>query len=477
MKNYIGQSLWLTVLLTVLLVAISVFSKETSLAGFNLRKFDLFSDVRPARVVSDPGALDSLLLDSLSMATPDTLVIADPGASDSLMQGPFPPVDSIYFGKIFEDYSFRQDGLNRFYAAIDSIGSHRHAVRVAFFGDSFVEGDILIGDLRDTLQSVWGGGGVGFVPITSEVAQFKRTIQHEYRGWNTFSIVKNSDSGQPFGINGFVYRPNPEAKIHYKGANYFRHTRSWSEVRLFYQTENDLMFVWQNAGMPPQEAVLAAKTGNINVWKWGQAGIQEFAIRFPQTDSLRVYGASLESGPGFYIDNFSVRGNTGGRLKLIKPAIARQFDAYQHYDLIVLQLGLNAATDNLRNIGWYRHELDLTFAHIRACFPDRPILIVGVPDRAGKIDGELVTLPSVPAITGMQRDLARKYGFLFFDLYHGMGGAGAMLRLANAKPMLANKDYTHLTHEGGKMMGHLFAELFLEEQARYNAKQNDASVQ
>ena len=112
---------------------------------------------------------------------------------------------------------------------------------------------------------------------------------------------------------------------------------------------------------------------------------------------------------------------------MIKPDVAQQFDRYQKYDLIVLQVGLNAVTNSLNNIKWYQAELDRTFSHLSACFPDRPILIVSVGDRANKIGTELKTMRSVPAIVAMQRDLARKHGFLFYDLYFGMGGPGSIM--------------------------------------------------
>lgn len=473
MKNYIGQTFWLCALVLTGMIGLSLVPEPFSIGDWQLRKMDIFADIRSDMPVWIP--------DTVALAGPDTLGYfeADTLAADSLLRtdsvlthAPFPPVDSMFFGSTIEDYSSDQQGLTRFYAAIDSIRSHERTVRVAFYGDSFVEGDILIGDLRDTLQTVWGGAGVGFVPITSEVARFKRTLVHEYRGWKPYSIVKDRDAHVPFGINGFVYKPEPEAKVHYEGAKYFKHTRQWSQVRLFYSTRRDLKFVWQNEGQGPQEDVLPAKSGGINVWKWGlpTPDIHAFAMRFPETDSLYVYGATLESGPGFYIDNFSVRGNTGGPLKRIRPDIARQFDRYQHYDLIVIQVGLNAVTNSLNNINWYRTELDRTFSHLQACFPGKPVLVVSVGDRANKQGTELVTMKSVPYIVAMQRDLARNHGFLFYDLYHGMGGPGSIIAMAEHKPMLANKDYTHLTHDGGRVIGYMFAKLFLEEQRKYFTK-------
>lgn len=383
-----------------------------------------------------------------------------------------PMVDSSLFGQIIEDYTFDKKGLSSFFAAIDSIRSHQRTVRVAFYGDSFVEGDILLGDLRDTLQTRWGGEGVGFVPITSEVAQFKRTFKHQYKGWISHSIVKRDGNQRPFGLNGFVYVPSPAATIHYEGADYFKHTRYWSHVRLFYSAERPVSFRWQSEGYEPKEERLPANPGIIKAWKWElpTPAIRDIAFQFPDTPGLLLYGAALEGGPGIYWDNFSVRGNSGGPLLRISPEVIQQFDRYQRYDLVVVQLGLNAVTNTLTNINWYQAELDRTFKHIRTCFPGKPILIVSVGDRGGKIGTELATMRGVPAIAAMQRNLARKYGYLFYDLYHGMGGAGTMIRFAQHRPRWANLDYTHLTHEGGRIVGYEFAHLFLEEQAKYRSQ-------
>lgn len=460
MKNYLGQTLGLVLLVAVFLTGLSLLPDGLSIDGFPLKKMDIFSDIRADKA-------ETLPVDSFEMAI-DSLPL-EPVVPDST--GIMPPVDPALYGKIFEDYSPEQQGLDRFFAAVEAIKTSGKTVRVAFFGDSFVEGDILLGDLRDTLQTLWGGNGVGYAPITSEVARFKRTLVHRYENWETYSIVKDYRSQQPFGINGFVYQPKAQAFVHYEGADYFRHTRRWTNLRLFYQTDSSAHFVWQNLNSPPQTDSLPASGGKLGVWPWrGQS--RAFALRFDEPDSnLILYGATLESGPGFYLDNFSVRGNSGGRLKLIRPDLARQFDATQQYALIVVQLGLNAVTPKLDNIGWYRAELDATFSHLRKCFPDKLILVISVADRAGKVDGELATLPAVPVITTMQRELAQEHGFLFYDMYMGMGGPGAMIDFADRRsPALANKDYTHLTHAGGQEMGYLFARLFLEAQQDYKKR-------
>jgi len=472
MKGY--KTFLLALLVAIFTLFLSLVPKGLSIGGFTLRKMDILADIRKG--IAPPADTLPVLADSAAMIPADSAYGVAPLPDSSEVNAALgavilPSVDTVLYGRTIEDYTPSQHGLDAFFAAVDSIPTHGRTVRVAFYGDSFVEGDILIGDLRDTLQSLWGGAGVGFVPITSEVARFKRTLKHDYKGWTPHSIVKKDSNTLPYGINGFVYVPTPEAKVHYEGADYFRHTQRWSTVRLFYSAEQSVPFVWQNEGASPTESVLPA--GQIKQWKWGigQPNIRAYAMRFPNSNGLLLYGAALESGPGFYLDNFSLRGNSGGPLGRLQPDIVQKFDNYQHYDLIVVQVGLNAVTNDLTNIRWYEAELQRTFKHLRTCFPHKPILIVSVSDRGDKVGSELATMRGVPAIAAMQRRLARKQGLLFFDLYHAMGGSGTMIRFAQQRPRLANLDYTHLTHEGGRVMGQMFAGLLLGEQKKWRVKQ------
>ena len=57
---------------------------------------------------------------------------------------------------------FDTTGMRGMRAFCDTLLNARRPVRIAFFGDSFVEGDILTADLREKLQLAYGGGGTGF---------------------------------------------------------------------------------------------------------------------------------------------------------------------------------------------------------------------------------------------------------------------------------------------------------------------------
>ncbi|MCR6720156.1 MAG: hypothetical protein NVV59_07580 [Chitinophagaceae bacterium] len=60
----------------------------------------------------------------------------------------------------------------------------RGKVRIAYFGDSMIEGDLMSQTLRKLMQEQFGGQGVGFVPITSQVSHFRQTVSAVFSsGW------------------------------------------------------------------------------------------------------------------------------------------------------------------------------------------------------------------------------------------------------------------------------------------------------
>ncbi len=67
-------------------------------------------------------------------------------------------------------------GMTRFYQALDQLAKAPRPVRIAYFGDSFIEADILTADLREMLQQKYGGCGVGFVTITSMTSGFRPAV-------------------------------------------------------------------------------------------------------------------------------------------------------------------------------------------------------------------------------------------------------------------------------------------------------------
>jgi DNA-binding protein YbaB len=178
-----------------------------------------------------------------------------------------------------------------------------------------------------------------------------------------------------------------------------------------------------------------------------------------KADSTVFYGAALEGSKGIVLDNFSLRGSSGVSLRYIPEQTLKAFRSKRPYDLIILQYGLNVATEKGRNYDYYRIGMNKSIAHIKKCFPEAAILMLGVGDRSYKTEeGELKTMPGVKNLIQYQKVIASESSVAFWNMFQAMGGEGAMVKMVHAKPSLANYDYTHINFRGGKYLAGLLYE-------------------
>lgn len=369
----------------------------------------------------------------------------------------------------FEDFTPNQNGLKLFAAAIASIKKQKQKVRIGFFGDSFIEGDMLTADIRDSLQYKYGGKGVGFVPITSPVAGFRTTVLHEFENFESYSAVGKRDANVRLGISGTCDIPLANNKLHYtlpyrnKAYDYF------SKANLFYSnSSNDSIDFKYTLNDSVKKAQLLP--GLVGSYQLESKYARNLSFEFSPNKNINLYGVSFETNEGIYLDNFGMRGNSGVGLGYVNAKIYKAFDAKLHYQLIVLQYGLNAMSDKDTNISWYEKSMNLTIKNMKQAFPNAAILLVSVSDRGTKINGKIVTVPNVFNFVNMQRRLAMQNKILFWNMFDAMGGEGTMAKWVTAKKPLANKDYTHLTFRGGKQLASLFCNALITEVNKYENK-------
>ncbi|MDR0995154.1 MAG: hypothetical protein LBL81_02555, partial [Tannerella sp.] len=154
-------------LLIVLLIGIFFYALPGQIGGFKIKKMDWLADLRKpvgnqAMDSLREGLADEEKADSLRT---DSLPLLAEARRDSLAKGLYLPPGADSTGAHIEDYTPHRKALERFFLALRA--SRRRPVRIAFLGDSFIEGDILVADFRQALQQQFGGRGVGFVPVNS----------------------------------------------------------------------------------------------------------------------------------------------------------------------------------------------------------------------------------------------------------------------------------------------------------------------
>ena len=88
--------------------------------------------------------------------------------------------------------------------------------------------------------------------------------------------------------------------------------------------------------------------------------------------------------------------------------------------------------------------------HVRLCYPDADILLMGVGDRGERRGSQIKSMATAQYMITAQRDAARRAHCLFWDTREAMGGEDAVVTWSSTG--LMNKDYIHLTHKGGKRL-------------------------
>ena len=447
-KNYIYQAFLLVLLITVSFGVLSFFDTQKTFFSYQLKKIDMFSDI-----VIDAKAEDKPLIKQALVELEEPLTENCPNDLECI-----------------QNFTDNRHPLDSLFRKLQFAKLKKNSVRIAWFGDSFTDADLVVCDLRDTLQSVFGGNGVGFVPITHESAGYRRSVRHVFGGWHTSSILARKGNTN-FGINGFLYQPDSANFVKYTTSKQFRHTRKFDVFRLFYSTksESKARITFNDSIQLASNLLPAQGPSMLTLYNTGSSKVK---VNLSNRHRVLVYGASLEDSTGLYIDNYAIKGNSGLSLLAIPNHNLQAFDSLLNYDLIVLQFGLNALTPNNIRYTSYLEGMERVVAKFRKTFGNTPILMISVSDKSERLNGEFVTMKEVKNLVYAQKQFAIRNKLLFWNLYDAMGGENSMPKFVMANPPLASKDYTHMSFAGSRLIGHKLARSILHENTKYIERRN-----
>lgn len=379
--------------------------------------------------------------------------------------------------------------LNHFYKSLLEVQENPKAkkVRIAYFGDSMTDGDMIVQDLRELYQSEFGGAGVGFVPITSESASSRGSISHKFsKNWEEYVYVKTYDTIYPFGVSGQVFYQsdtiNPTT-LHFASGLYAK-GRALQNPELYYGKSSN-----QNGKVriftPSDTTELKLRAINkINKLALSNRNAKSMDIEFIDADSIPIYGVNFDLPYGVQIDNFSKRGNSGLPITQLNTQLMRAFQNALEYDLIILHYGTNVLNTNSFNYGWYQSRMERVVDHLRNAFPNTSVLVVSIADKATKYETEMQTDSAVTHLLRSQRAYANNKKTGFVNLFTLMGGDGSMIEWVEEQPERGNKDYTHFNHQGAKQIAKMiYGQLdmgfkeYVEEKNKIEAEKERVRVQ
>ncbi len=461
-ENKIRQSLMLLSLVIISLYAISFFKPEFEIAGLSIMPVDIFSDIKSdenSESINDNSFNRQLNRPSITFAefgfsnTIAAMMNFISGENNSNLP-PFQGVKTQLFGNTKQ--------LSYFFDALKN--SKTKTVRIAHYGDSAIEGDLITSNIRDDLQKRFGGNGVGWLSIISQDITFRMTTKHTFSdNWESAAVYTNNPKSLPFGISGEVAVPKGNSWIQYETTRARRSLKDFSVVKLYYSNAKNSQINFSFDGGAKQSASLKTGNGIQELILKPQSKAKSIRIEFPLADQAYFYGVTLENETGLYIDNLPLRGNSGVDIGQISPSTFKDFAKYLDYKLILLEFGLNISGKAGTDYSWYEREMQKVINQIKQAFPKTSIVMISVHDRSTRKGNNFITDPTIFKLLETQKNIARQADVALWSMFDAMGGENSMPKWVNANPPLAFKDYIHFNDQGAAKIAQLFVESLMSE--------------
>lgn len=443
-RNHLYRSFWLLLIggllaygLSELLVALG------PIAGYQFKEFNPLSDLLDTTANQSYETL-SIPLQTANDTTATELHSTDSTNSKGVTTDTLTPLE---LSSRLMDYSEGQSALRRLRAALRE--GRSRSVRIAFVGDSFIEGDILVAPFRQALQQRYGGKGVGYVPLTSTVARFRQSIQQRFEGAWRQTLASKSNSRTLFTLSETFATATASASTSYKLTNADR-------VTLHYVSDTiPIAITYGINGGERQHVELPASHGALAEYTFPHGAVKQFELATGGGDGTRFYGICFDGMTGISVDNYSLRGSSGTKLTAVSSALTSQLSRFRPYDLIILSYGLNVLSpkDNNDSYEWYYDAMAKSIEHIQQLYPHATILLMSLSDRATLHEGEIHPLNGVARVLRIQHRLAQRYGLLFWNTHEAMASLGGIKGFVDKG--WAAKDYTHISMAGGTQLAKL----------------------
>lgn len=343
--------------------------------------------------------------------------------------------------------------FDEFFEALD--GAVDEHIRIVHYGDSQIEEDRVSGVIRDSLQTRFGGGGPGLVPVlkkyyTLNISESCSTTPSRYMVYGPAEM--RAGNGR-YGVMG--------QKTHFDSTSTVSFLPVKSNLgpdryfnRLTLLTSGGKVYVNCKGQKQQLEASQDVRHARFEL----PDSTTRVSVSF--SGSHDVYGIMLDNDKGVSLDNIPMRGCSGTIFTSISSAQLSDFYVNENVRLIILQYGGNTMpymkTD--KSISQYRVSIEKQINHIRSQAPDAKILFIGPSDMSTNIQGKMQTYPHLPTMVDSLRTAANNAGAAYWDMYAAMGGSGSMAKWVKEVPALAGSDYVHFTPLGAEKMGGMLYE-------------------
>lgn len=356
-----------------------------------------------------------------------------------------------------------EPALAHFHAALVELQQGRDPdgkVRVAMYGASGTAADLAVGYLRSYLQTRFGDGGPGFVPLVplSRWYRHSELVVDASPGWTKeHAQIRSGRQDGHYGLLGASFTATAGkrwATVSPKGGR--SSAEGIAHVELFFlrQPQGGRFRVRVDEG--PYETV----STEAEAFEPGYHAIEvepgPHTLRVETIDEaeVRVFGVVLERpDPGVVVDVLGIDGTRGANHLAWDEALWADNLARRAPDLYTLSYGTNESVDEDMSIQVYAEDLREQLRRFRRVLPGSSCVLLGPCDFPVREGEQLRPRQRLRDIIAVQREVAAEEGCGYWDGVAFMGGELSMESWVHAEPPLARGDYLHFNARGAARKG------------------------
>ncbi len=321
-------------------------------------------------------------------------------------------------------------GISNFFTALDE--SDKNLVRIWYYGDSQIEGDRITKDIRQILQSYFGGSGLGYIPISNPASYTSLELgdQPDFKKLNCF---KDKKKKVQFCQSGLAFTPvnTDPKKFNYLQLNILKGTK-YNQLKLAGFSDSLMVVEWKKAKDSSwKRSKLSFKSKNYQEFNIADSAIHgKISVRCKGVN-LVINGFYLEgNNQGIQLDNLGIRGHSGDGLNSISNDVLCAQVQKQNTQLIVFHYGNNIVPylkSDEQSKKWLLKLFRGVFAKYKKDCPNTSFLVIGPGDMGYEKGGEAQSYSSANILNGWLKELSKEQGFSYFDFYSLMKKDGGIL--------------------------------------------------
>jgi len=370
-----------------------------------------------------------------------------------------------------------EHSLGPFYERVARLlrGESTDHVRIAVFGDSNMTMDWITGEMRRTLQAIYGDGGHGYVALGRPWEWYRHMdvrSGHDPRDFTPFAVSTHPSPEAAYGFAGIAARSERRGAVTWVATAAEPAPVGTRASRL------DVYYLEKPHGGSFEIRVDGKVMAQVSTRSAERrAGFRDIGLPdaphkielvATTVDPVTLFGVTLERDtPSFVIDSLGVGAVSGPLLLRQNAKIMRAALAHRRYDLIALLLGSNQV--------WpvrYEAQMAELIARFREAIPGVPILLMTPVDQVESLKAWRSTA-DVRLVSRQHAHIARDNKCAFWDFRGAMGGNASMVRFMTVG--MGQADGIHLTQKGGRYMGRRLTYALMREVDQWLSAHHETS--